>query len=128
MGKKKIIFIAIAVIFALLIGMVVFIFTGSISYEIVDDSKLIGSFDIEDAMISSYNISEKDGEYYLIICYGEQNVFYSTVEISNVKINGKVVVVDVNLPEDEGTLEAFSYPKTAIKFNKKPLFVKVNFE
>ena len=51
-----------------------------------------------------------------------------TVEVSNVSVTGKIVTVDVNLPRDEGLGDAFSYPKAAIKFDKKPLIVRVNFE
>lgn len=129
MNKKKLIVIisSILVVLLLVIGCL-FVFTGDVSYEVVSDVKLIGSFDIEDATIKSYDLVEKDGEYYLVICYGEQSTFYSTVEVSNVKVNGKIVTVDVNLPKDEGFGDAFSYPKTAVKFNKKPLFVSVNFE
>lgn len=129
MDKKKIIILvsSIVVVLLLVIGGL-FIFTGDISYEVVSDTKLIGSFDIEDATEKSYNLVEQDGEYYLIICYGEQTTFYSTVEVSNVKLNGKIVTVDVNLPKDEGIGEAFSYPKTAIKFDKRPFLIQVNFE
>ena len=128
MNKKKIIIISSIVIVLLLVVGSLLIFTGNVSYEIVDDIKVVGGFDIEDATIKSYDVIEKDDEYYLVICYGEQTTYYSTIEVTNVKVTGKVVIVDVKLPEDEGIGEAFTYPKTAIKFDKKPLFVKVNFE
>lgn len=129
MNKKKLIVIisSILVVLLLVVGCL-FIFTGDVSYEVVSDIKMIGSFDIEDATVKSYDLVKKDNDYYLVICYGEQSVFYSTVEVSNVDINGRIVTVDVNLPKDEGVGEAFSYPKTVIKFDKRPLFVKVNFE
>lgn len=129
MNKKKLIIIISSILFFLLLILgILFVFSNDVSYEVVGDIKLIGSFDIEDATIKSYDLVEKDNEYYLIICYGEQPTFYSTIEVSNVKVNGKIVTVDVNLPKDEGLGDAFSYPKTAIKFDKKPLFVKVNFQ
>lgn len=129
MNKKKIIVISVlAVVLLAIVGFVFFtFFSEPIKYEVVSDTKLIGTFDIENALEKSHNIIEKDGEYYLVICYGEQTVFYSTVEVSNVEIKGRAVTVDVNLPKDEGIGEAFSYPKTAIKFDKKPILVDVNY-
>ena len=129
MNKKKIIIMVTSIIVVLLLVVgALFIFTGDVSYEIVGDVKLVGSFDIEDATVKSYDVVKKDNEYYLVICYGEQPTFYSTVEVSNVSVTGKIVTVDVNLPRDEGLGDAFSYPKAAIKFDKKPLIVRVNFE
>lgn len=129
MEKKKLIILisSIVLVLILIVGSI-FVFTGSITYEVVSDTKLIGSFDIEDATIKSYDVVKQDDEYYLVICYGEQTTYYSMVEVSNVKVMGKVLIVDVNLPKDEGLGDAFSYPKAAIKLDKKPLFIKVNFE
>lgn len=129
MDKKKIIILisSLVVVLLLIVG-ALYAFTGSVSYEVISDIKLVGSFDIEDATIKSYDVVKQDNEYYLVICYGEQSVYYSTVDVVNVKVVGKIVTVDVKLPEGEGLGDSFSYPKTAIKFDKKPLFVKVNFE
>ena len=60
--------------------------------------------------------------------HDEESVYYSGLEVKNVKVKGKVAMVDVKLPEGEGIGEAFSYPKAVIRFDKKPLLVRVNFE
>lgn len=78
-----------------------------------------------------YNIITKDGEYYLVICYGEQSTYYSYLKVSNVKTSGYSVEVTVKLPDrDEyaSVGEAISYPKAVIKFNAKPKNIKVIYK
>lgn len=78
-----------------------------------------------------YNIITKDGEYYLVICYGEQSTYYSYLKVSNVKTSGYSIEVTVKLPDrDEyaSVGEAISYPKAVIKFNAKPKNIKVIYK
>ena len=61
MNKKKIIIMVTSIIVVLLLVVgALFIFTGDVSYEIVGDVKLVGSFDIEDATVKSYDVVKKD--------------------------------------------------------------------
>ena len=126
--KKKILLVIISLVSLILIISCIYALTGKIKYEIVENTKLIASFDIENATEKSYNVVEKDNEYYLVICYGEQNKYYQTIEIENIKVTGKIIIVDVNLKEEENQIEMNSYPRTAIKLNKKPIYTKVNYK
>ena len=68
-----------------------------------------------------YEIIKKDGEYYLVVCYGEQSSYYSYAVVDKIIVNGSSVVVTIKLPDRDinaSVGEAFSYPKAIIKFNK----------
>ena len=98
----------------------------NLEYEIISDTSHIeGS---KNRRERGNEIIQKDDDYYLIIYYGEQHTYYSSLEVSSVKIQGDDVKVTVKLPNNEGMGDAFSYPKAVIKFNKKPNNVKVTYK
>ena len=127
--KKKILLIIAMMIVLIVIASTIFLFAGKpIAHEIITNPSLVASFDVKDARQRGYEIIERNNTYYLVICYGESTVYYSALEVTNVKVKGKVAIVDVKLSEKEGIAEAFSYPKAAVRFDKKPIVVRVNFK
>ena len=100
-----------------------------LTYEIVERPE---SF-VEARVIKErgYKIIEKDSEYYLVVCYGEKNTYYSYAEVSNVKVIGSSITVTIKLPDRDinaSVGEAFSYPKAILKLNKKPSYVHVIYK
>lgn len=128
--KKKIILIVAIILVLAMIGITLYLFTGkSVGYEIITNDTLIASFDIENARDRGYEIVERDDTFYLVINWGEESQYYSKLEVTKVKVKGKVATVSVKLPKSEDGLRyAFSYPKAVVRFDNKPLLVRVSFE
>ena len=125
---KKIILIIVtilAVVAALVLG---FLFIRNdnntfLKYEVIDNANSIEG--TKSGFDRDYEVVKNGNEYYLIIYAGEQPTT-DTLEVSNVEVDGKNVIVTVNLIMGSG--DAFSYPKAIIKFNEKPKSIEVIYE
>lgn len=127
--KKKIILIAAIILVLAIIGITLFLFTGkSVGYEIITNDTLIASFDVDNAQERGYEIVERDDTFYLVINWGEESQYYSKLEVTKVKVKGKVATVSVKLPKGEAAGDAFSYPKAVVRFDEEPSLVRVSFE
>ena len=119
---KKYILILAIILIAIIISLIVILNKQDeapiISYEVVtNEVNISGTKDKKDR---GYEIVEKDNNYYLIIYYGEQNSYYSSLEVIEISIKNEDIKVTVGLPKNEGMGDAFSYPKAIIKFDKEP--------
>ena len=94
-------------------------------YEVIEDRSVIRQLEIKDEKTQGYEIIQQNADYYLVIKYGEESNYYSKLEVNKVEWNGNKLKVNVQLPENEGMGEAFSYPKAVIKLNQKPKSVKI---
>lgn len=129
MKLKKIMLIIAIVIVVAMIGVTLYLFASkSIGHEIITNETLIASFDVENARERGYEIVERDDTFYVVINWGEESAYYSKLEVTKVNVKGKVATISVKLPESEGQEDAFSYPKGVVRFDKKPVLVRVNFE
>ena len=99
----------------------------NMNYEIITDRNIINELKVGNND-RGYELIEQDNFYYVIIHYGEQPTYYSTLKITNVEINGKKVKITVALPEGEGMGDAFSYPKAVIRFDLKPEKVYISYK
>lgn len=128
MKLKRIMLIVAIVIVVAMIGTTLYLFTGkAIGHEIITNETLIASFDVENARERGYEVIERDDTFFVVINWGEENTYYSKLEITKVNVKGKVATIGVKLPK-EGQGDSFSYPKAVVRFDKKPTLVRVNFE
>lgn len=100
----------------------------SMNYEIITDRDIINELKINNDKDRGYEIVQQDNFYYLIIKYGEEPTYYSKLEVTEVKIDGRNLKVYVKLPEDEGMGDAFSYPKAIIKLDQEPEKVDIRYK
>lgn len=94
-------------------------------YEVIEDRSVIRQLEIKDEKTQGYEIIQQNADYYLVIKYGKESNYYSKLEVNKVEWNGNKLKVNVQLPENEGMGDAFSYPKAVIKLNQKPKSVKI---
>lgn len=102
--------------------------TSDINYEIITDKNFANPLQVSNKTDRGYEIIEQDDFYYLVIRYGEENVYFSKLDVTKVEVDGKNIKVWVKLPETEGIGEAFSYPNAIIKLDEKPEKVKVVYK
>lgn len=99
----------------------------NMNYEIITDRSIINQLKVGNDD-RGYELIEQDNFYYVIIHYGEQPSYYSTLKITKVEIDGKKVKITVALPKDEGMGDAFSYPKAIIRFDQKPEKIDISYK
>ncbi len=118
MKKKIFLYIVIAII---LIGVIVGLCSvkknNLVKYEIITNEDIVTSFDL-DEKTKGYELKEIDGDYYVLITYGMQSSYYSTLDVENVEFKNNELIITVKLP-NEGIGDAFSYPSVLLRFSKK---------
>lgn len=98
------------------------------NYEVITDSEVIHNLNISRSETRKYEELEVEGEHYIIVYYGECPHYFNTLDVTNVKITGSKITIDVKLPTGEGVGDAFSYPYAVIKVDKKFERIVVNYK
>lgn len=78
---------------------------------------------------SSYKVTEEDGKVYLTVGLGSRTTTGYTIDIANVKITDRDIVIDVQETKpnpNEATTKTTNYPHATIELNYKPNSVKIN--
>lgn len=118
MKKKVFLYIVIAIILiGVIIGLCSVKKNNLVKYEIITNEDIVASFDL-DEKTKGYELKEIDGDYYVLISYGMQPAYYSTLDVENVEFKNNELIITVKLP-NEGIEDAFSYPYVLLKFSRK---------
>ena len=131
--KNKVVSILVIIVF-LVFAVCVFVFKAAnkeevkSNYEVITDAEIINSLNIKSSYEIKYEVKEVDGEYYIVVHYGEQPNYYNSLDVAKVNITSSKITIEVSLPKGQGMGDALSYPYAVIKVFKKPNKIVVKYK